>query len=60
MAHPYIPLTDDDRRAMLATVGVASVDDLFADLPAEHRDPPLDLPPALSEADLLRELTELA
>ena len=50
MAHPYIPLTDDDRRAMLATVGVASVDELFADLPAEHRDPPLDLPPALSEA----------
>ena len=60
MAHPYIPLTDDDRRAMLATVGVASVDELFADLPAEHRDPPLDLPPALSEAELLRELTELA
>ena len=60
MAHPYIPLTDDDRRAMLATVGAQSTDELFADIPAEHRDPPLDLPPALSEADLLRELTELA
>ncbi|MCH7719178.1 MAG: aminomethyl-transferring glycine dehydrogenase subunit GcvPA [Chloroflexi bacterium] len=60
MAHPYIPLTDDDRRAMLATVGVKSTDELFADIPAEHRDPTLDLPPALSEADLLRELTELA
>ncbi|OGO51329.1 MAG: glycine dehydrogenase (aminomethyl-transferring) [Chloroflexi bacterium RBG_16_68_14] len=60
MAHPYIPLTDEDRRAMLATVGVASVDDLFAEIPAEHRDPALDLPPALSEAELLRELQELA
>jgi glycine dehydrogenase subunit 1 len=60
MAHPYIPLTDDDRRAMLATVGAESTDELFADIPAEHRNPALDLPPALSEADLLRELTELA
>src|SRR3990172_164150 len=60
MAHPYIPLTDDDRRAMLATVGVESTDELFADIPAEHRDPPPDLPPPLSEAELLRELSELA
>ncbi len=60
MAHPYIPLTDDDRRAMLTTVGVTSVDELFADVPAEHRDPPLDLSPALSEVELLRELSALA
>ena len=60
MAHPYIPLTDDDRRAMLATVGVDSIDELFADIPSEHRDPTLDLPPALSETELMRELGELA
>jgi glycine dehydrogenase subunit 1 len=60
MAHPYVPLTDDDRRAMLAVVGAESTAELFADIPVEHRDPPLDLPPALAEAELLRELTELA
>jgi glycine dehydrogenase subunit 1 len=60
MPHPYVPLTDEDRRAMLTTVGAGSVDELFADIPAEHRDPTLDLPPAMSEPELLRELQELA
>src|SRR3990170_5357069 len=60
MTHPYIPLTDEDRRAMLATIGVSSGDELFAEIPAEHRDPVLDLPPALSEPELMRELAELA
>lgn len=60
MSHPYVPLTDEDRRAMLATVGVATVDELFADIPAEHREQGLDLPAALSEPELLRELAELA
>ena len=35
--HPYIPNTDDDRRAMLEVIGVASADDLFADIPPEFR-----------------------
>ena len=30
----YLPLTDADRRAMLATVGVPSIDSLFRDVPA--------------------------
>ena len=60
MAHPYVPLTDEDRRSMLAAVGVASIDDLFAEIPAAQRNPPLDLPPALSEPELLRELGALA
>ncbi len=59
MVHPYIPLTDDDRRSMLATIGASSVDELFADIPAEHRDPALDLPPALSEVEMMRELSAL-
>src|SRR3989304_10250107 len=60
MTHPYIPLTDEDRQAMLATIGVSVVDELFAEIPAEHRDPVLDLPAALSEPELMRELAELA
>ncbi len=60
MGHPYIPLTDEDRTAMLAAAGVASTDELFEDVPIEHRDPALDLPPALSEPELMRELAALA
>jgi glycine dehydrogenase subunit 1 len=33
----YLPLTDDDRRGMLARIGVASVDALFADVPESAR-----------------------
>jgi len=60
LAHPYIPLTDDDRAAMLKTVGVATTDELFTEIPAGHRDPAFDLPPALSELELLREMASLA
>ena len=31
----YLPLTSDDRAAMLATIGASSIDDLFVDVPAE-------------------------
>ncbi len=33
----YLPLTPTDRTAMLAVIGAGSVDDLFADVPAEAR-----------------------
>jgi glycine dehydrogenase subunit 1 len=33
----YLPLTDDDRRGMLARIGVTSVDALFADVPESAR-----------------------
>ena len=55
----YAPNTDADRAAMLRAVGVESIDDLFVDIPARHRDPELDLPPALPETDVIRHLGEL-
>jgi glycine dehydrogenase subunit 1 len=58
--HPYIANTDEDRRRMLDAVGVASSDDLFADIPPEFRIDGLDLPPALSELELTREMAALA
>ncbi len=58
--HPYIPNTDEDRRAMLDAAGVASVDDLFADIPAAFRIDGLDLPAALSEIELTAELSDAA
>ena len=33
MSSPYLPNTDADRRAMLREIGVASVDELFQDIP---------------------------
>lgn len=46
---------------MLARIGVGSIDDLFACIPKEiRRNQPLDLPPALSEPDVLRELDQRA
>jgi glycine cleavage system pyridoxal-binding protein P/predicted extracellular nuclease len=58
--NPYVGTTADERAAMLDVIGVAAVDDLFADLPAEFRSPDLALPPPLAEVDVLRELDALA
>ena len=57
---PYGPHTDDDRARMLATIGVASIDELFADIPAELRASPLDLPEAEPELPLTERLQALA
>ena len=59
-AHPYIPNTDEDRRQMLDAIGVATVDELFSDIPPAFKIGSLDLPPALSEFDLAREMSDLA
>src|SRR5215211_710888 len=46
---------------MLEAVGVSTIDDLFADIPRGLRfDRTLDVPPALSEQELVAHLTELA
>ena len=51
----YVPHTPDELRAMLARVGVASQDELFASVPAGLRSrAELKLPPALDERALLR------
>lgn len=52
--HPYIPNTEADRALILGRLGLASADTLFADLPEAYRDPPIELPPALAEPELLR------
>jgi glycine dehydrogenase subunit 1 len=57
---PYIPNTEADRREMLATIGVASLEELFRDVPASHRFPALKLPKAVSELEILDELYAMA
>src|SRR5512138_133885 len=56
----YIPISPKERDAMLETIGVKSLDDLFEAVPAKHRFPKLDLPPALTEMEALDELSGLA
>ena len=56
----YSPHTAADRERMLATIGVASVDDLFADIPAAVRATGFDLPAPLAEQEVRAELTRLA
>jgi glycine dehydrogenase subunit 1 len=57
----YLPLTPDDRVQMLGAIGVASVDELFADVPETARlSAPVNLPAHLGELEVERELAGLA
>ncbi|HEY8741782.1 MAG TPA: aminomethyl-transferring glycine dehydrogenase subunit GcvPA, partial [Chloroflexota bacterium] len=57
---PYSPHTEADRRHMLDAIGVSSVDELFASVPADLRRFPFEVPPLLSEFDLQRRFQRLA
>src|SRR5512133_1748764 len=51
----YIPKSDVDRQRMLREIGIKSVDDLFAPIPAEARmDGDLKLPRAMAESEIIR------
>jgi glycine dehydrogenase subunit 1 len=57
----YLPLTDADRKAMLAKIGVADIDALFADIPGDKRlNGRLALPNAKGEIEVERALATLA
>ena len=57
----YLPLSDADRGEMLARIGVETIDDLFADVPADERlREPLDLPGRKGELEVERILGRMA
>ncbi|MGD1015866.1 MAG: aminomethyl-transferring glycine dehydrogenase subunit GcvPA [Roseiarcus sp.] len=57
----YLPLDATDRALMLARVGVADIDALFADIPADKRLlRPLAMPAGMSEIEVERALTRMA
>ena len=57
----YLPLTPDDRKAMLETIGVKSIDDLFTDVPEAARlDGPVDLPRRATELEVERAFARMA
>ena len=58
----YIPHTEGDCRKMLETIGLKKMEDLFGSIPEECQcrlSRPLNLPPALSEPDLVLHLQSL-
>ena len=57
MFHPH---TQADVEHMLATIGVASIEELFENVPAATRFPTMDIPPALSEMEVMADLETLA
>jgi glycine dehydrogenase subunit 1 len=57
----FLSLTERDREAMLAAIGVETIDELFADIPDKVRfRGELELDPPLSEPELVAHLEELA
>ncbi len=57
----YVPNTPEEQAAMLERIGVASIEDLFANIPSGLRlKRPLNIPPALSEMELQRHIASLA
>ncbi len=57
----YLPLTADNRKAMLARIGVRDIDQLFEDIPAQKRlRELLALPAHKSEAEVERILSRMA
>ncbi len=58
--YPYIPITDKEKQKMLDTVGVASTDALFSDIPEKLRlGRALEFEGALSEYAVRRRITGL-
>ncbi len=56
----YLPLTSEDRSAMLEKIGVRSVDVLFDDVPEAARNAGFDLPEHLGELEVERHMARLA
>ena len=56
----YLPLSDADRRQMLAVIGAKSVDDLYRDVPASALNAKIDLPAHKGELEVERLLGAMA
>ncbi len=60
MQSHYCPHTPEEIREMLEVIGVQSVEELFAPIPAELRCTTFNLPPGMSEFETYARLQELA
>ncbi|MFB9859947.1 aminomethyl-transferring glycine dehydrogenase subunit GcvPA [Salinicoccus siamensis] len=61
MSHRYLPLTEKDKNAMLETIGIKDISELFEDIPESVRfKGELNIKEKKSETSLLRELTNVS
>jgi glycine dehydrogenase subunit 1 len=59
--HRYLPMTEEDKKAMLERIGVSSIDELFNDIPEKVRfKGEYKIKPAKSESSLMKELARMA
>ena len=56
----FTPHTPEEIREMLAVIGVGSIDDLFRPIPKALRARSFDLPPGMSEFEVMTRLQEMA
>lgn len=56
----YVPASQEERREMLATVGVNSVDELYAAVPAEMKIEELNLPDGMAELTVSQKIAKMA
>jgi glycine dehydrogenase subunit 1 len=56
----YIPHTEEEIKTMLADAGISSIEELFKSIPSKAKlNRKMDLPPALSEPELIKHFKEL-
>ncbi len=61
MKHRYLPMTETDRADMMQTIGISSIDELFADIPEKVRfKGEYNIKKAKSESSLVKELAKVA
>ncbi|UCZ54581.1 aminomethyl-transferring glycine dehydrogenase subunit GcvPA [Bacillus shivajii] len=61
MKFRYLPMTENDQKQMMETIGINDIEELFSDIPKETRyDGELKIEEALDEPKLVKEMTRLA
>jgi glycine dehydrogenase subunit 1 len=61
MKHRYLPMTEEDKKAMLEAIGVSTIDELFNDIPEKVRfKGEYNIKAAKSETALMKELFQMA
>jgi len=60
-AHPFMPNSVPEiKQALMRTLGISAIDELFAQIPSDHINPPQNFPPTLSsEAALSRHISSV-
>ena len=56
----FIPHTESEEREMLKVIGLQHIEDLFQDIPPTVKFPTLNLPPAMTEMEILADLQMLS